>query len=391
MSGGFQIPFQGIKYQGMGHCGTSYFADAGAIYYNPAGISLLRRPSLSLGVSGVTGFSLFRDDKDGHIYDNKPTLATPFYAYFAQRMGKGKWTAGLGLYTPFGSALAFNDDFPGRFIAQSSTLTAIYFQPTAAYKCNDKLSIGGGIVVSYAELEITRSLPVTDVDGLESQVNISGEKIGWGYNVGISYRMNEKLNFGFAYRSRVGYKIADGFAKFSLPASLQEVAPKESTFSASVKLPETLSGAVTCHINSNTLLSGQIDYTGWRVFKELRFVLDTPVLGTTTVVSNREYRGAFVYRIGFQNTLKEWLTLRAGVVFDQGAADAEHVTPDVPDNNHFGLVAGSSFLIKKKLSLDITAGWVEGKERRAENTQYNYYGLVKTRAFIAGLGLSYDL
>lgn len=385
---GYQVPLQGARQQGMAHFGGLH-KDASSIYFNPAGMTRINKASLVLSVTPAFGYIRFRSADNGKIYDNIPSVETPFAAYCTMPLKNNKWSIGLGVYTPFGSDIKYEKDFPGRFIAQNAKVQTIYTQPTVAYKINEKLSFGMGIAICYGKVEIQRSLPITDTNFTESTISLVGSQLGAGYNLGLTYKISEQLDFGFSYRSRIKFNIDDGKAVFSFPNSIDDITPTETSFSSAVTLPDGMSGSLAINLNSSTIIGIQIDYTNWFVFEELRFDFPTPVLGTSSVVSNRRYFGAFAYRFAIEKEINKTFAIRAGAFFDHRAVQPSYVTPDVPDNHHFGVTGGLSITLMEKLHIDISMGIAESLKRTVANTQYNYYGTSKSRGFFPSLGIGY--
>ncbi|MCZ7391685.1 hypothetical protein JGR97_30280, partial [Klebsiella pneumoniae] len=67
-------------------------------------------------------------------WENKTrNTGTPFYAYGSYKATD--WlTVGLAVYSPYGSAVDWDQDWQGSHLVNNIDLKAIYFQPTIAVK-----------------------------------------------------------------------------------------------------------------------------------------------------------------------------------------------------------------------------------------------------------------
>src|SRR5690606_14191383 len=121
-------------------------------------------------------------------------LFTPFNVYIGGRLKEeGRLALGLGIYTPFGSGLSWNDNWEGRYITQSISLQSFFFQPTVSYKISDVLSIGGGFIYAAGNVELKRALPIQDNYGNDARARLKGNADGVGLNLGVHIRPSDAV------------------------------------------------------------------------------------------------------------------------------------------------------------------------------------------------------
>ena len=68
-------------------------------------------------------------------------VGTPFYLYGSYQATD--WLAfGIGVYSPFGSTVEYEDDWAGSHLVNNIDLAAIFVQPTVSIKLSEYFSIG---------------------------------------------------------------------------------------------------------------------------------------------------------------------------------------------------------------------------------------------------------
>jgi len=124
---GFQVNLQGQKQQAMGGTGTGTALDAASVFFNPGAVSLLKENSASVGATLTFESSVFRDGNSQKEYTTESPLSSPFTAYAVWGPNEKKWKLGLGIYTPFGSVIKYEDAWSGRFAITQMKLLSIFF------------------------------------------------------------------------------------------------------------------------------------------------------------------------------------------------------------------------------------------------------------------------
>ncbi|WP_028980608.1 OmpP1/FadL family transporter [Sporocytophaga myxococcoides] len=389
-AGGYQVNLIGVRYVGMGHIGTGLTMDAGSIFFNPGALSLIKdKYSFTGSISGIFSYTQFRSSNAGFTARTDNPLSTPF-SVFASAKITDNLSAGIGVYTPFGSSIVWGDNWGGKYLIQDIKLKAVFFQPTVSYKIGDKLGIGAGLVFAYGKVDLHRAIPVTFADGSSGQANLKGHATNWGYNLGISFKPIEALTIGLNYRSKIKMDLKDGDANFTVPSSLSANFPAGNKFDATLPLPATFSGGISYNINDNFLIGAQVDYVRWSAYDSLIFDFkqNTPSLPDSR--NPRKYDNTFIFRLGGQYKASDMLTIRLGGYYDETPVKKDYENPETPDGNRIGLSAGLSIYPTERLSIDLSFLFVNQLKRDSEYKPANFKGAYKTYAYIPGIGLSYN-
>jgi long-chain fatty acid transport protein len=390
-AGGFQLNLQGQKQAGMGHTGTGLMLDNACILFNPGAMSFLDSlRGVSVGTSLIFPKTTYLAPyPSNYTSTTQLHIGTPITFYAAFKIKKlDKFTFGLGIYNPFGSRLEWPKDWKGQFLIREIDLKTFFIQPTVSYKVNEKLGIGAGFVYGTGDFVLSKAIPTQDSLSSYGEGKLNGKANGFGYNIGIYYKVNDKLSIGFDYRSQVNVKVKNGTANFTVPNSLATYFPT-TTFSTQLNLPSTATLGFGYKLTEKIKLAVDINYVGWKAYDSLiiDFAQNTDKLAD--IHSARMYQNVFIFRIGGQYQLNNKWTARLGAYYDMTPVKNGYFTPETPDVNKIGITSGASFRINKKLNLDLSLLFIEGLKRTDTSIETGFGGTYKSRAVVPGFSLAY--
>lgn len=190
---GFQLFEQNASGLGNAYAGAAAAAeDASTIFYNPAGLTLLRGTSFTAGANYIVPSIKFNDGGSqpaagrtlgGNGGDAGDGALVPNF-YIAHRLNEN-WSLGLGAGVPFGLKTEYDPTWAGRFIAIKSELKTYQINPSIAYKLNDSWSFGAGVSFLRASAELTNKVnvlvpvaPGITVIGPEGTAKVKGDDTG---------------------------------------------------------------------------------------------------------------------------------------------------------------------------------------------------------------------
>lgn len=396
-AGGFQVQLQGQKANGMAHIGTAVPLGASSVYFNPGALGYVNGTRISAGVSPLLANVSVLHPQTGATSAKETSIGTPLSLFFSTSLGKSESNSalsrlrlGLGIYTPFGSAISYPDDWIGRYLVQSVDLKTFYIQPTVAYAINEYVSLGAGFVYGLGKFTINRAIPLANSQGVDGQAKLSGSGGGIGFNAGILIRPTPRLSVGVSYISAGKVSISDGKTEFTVPQSVAPLFPNTS-FSSSITLPNQLLVGVAYYFNveNENFISVQMDRAGWGVFKELRFDYAQPVAGEEYLAEPRNYEANYVFRVGGQAKATQNLVVRAGAFYDTASAPDCCVTPEVPDTDKYGGSIGLTYSPIENLDIDLSFMLVQSKQRTTTNAYSGFTATYAGHAYIPGIGIEY--
>lgn len=385
---GFQVNFQGQKQQGMGGAGNALPLDAASVFFNPGSVSFLKENSVNIGFTPTFANTLFEDANTTSIGRTNSPMGTPFSVYAVYRKNEeSKFFYGVGVYTPFGSTIQYEDAWTGRFALTKLQLKSIFIQPTVSYKLNDKIGIGAGFVYTIGNVNLQKDIPVQDADGTYGHAELDGKASGFGYNVGLFVQATEKLNIGLSYRSKVNMEVAEGTATFTVPSSLTANFPN-GTFSSALPLPQVATLGLAYKLNDKLAFALDVNYVGWKAYDTLAFDYAQNTASLIDTKSARNYKNTLAFRFGANYALTEKFDARLGLAYGLTPVQNGYVTPETPDANRINYTAGLGYKIGDHFELDASVFFTHLK-RTDTNLETNLSGTFTTNVLAPGLAIIY--
>ena len=386
---GFQVNFQGQKQQGMGCAGTALNLDASSLFFNPGASAFANKSEVNLAGTPIFAHVLYTDSATQTSYRTDNPVGTPFSVYGLYHFKKSlePLSIGLAVYTPFGSTVQWEPNWIGRFALTRLSLKAIFFQPTFSYRISERLGIGAGFVLSNGSVNLQKDIPVQDSLGNYGHAELAGKAIGFGYNTGVLYHINERFSLGLTYRSKVNMSVDNGSATFAVPTALASSFPN-GTFSSQLPLPSVLTLGLSFTPNSKWSFVLDVNRVNWKVYDTLAFdyALNTPTLGDTK--SARNYESIFAFRGGAAYAASKKWTFRLGSGFGFTPVQSGYVTPETPDANRLYGTCGFSFATNKHFSIDASL-YATRMRRTDKNIETLLNGTFTSIAFAPGISLNY--
>jgi len=398
-AGGYRVALQGQRALAMGHTGVAVVNSAELGFFNPAGLVYLENKiNVSAGVSAVFSDVVWQNEEFGQLARSESPVGTPVYLYASYKVKD--WLAlGLSIYTPYGSSVDWEKDWPGSHLVNNIELAAIYVQPVASIKIAKYLSVGGGPIYVSGTVNFNRNLnrTLTDIDGNRSNVTIDASGVSaWGWSAGAMITPTENFRIGLNYRSEIMIDAEDGEATFSNIPNSPLTPFENTTFKASLPLPAELTVGLSYEFLNKWLFAFDYNRTYWDVYDSLDIDFTSPNVPDSQ--NPRNYEDSSIYRFGVQYDANEKFTLRAGYYFDESPVQAGYFAPETPRNDANGYTGGLSFNVNSKFAIDASLLYIRFKEVQASYDPYfengqqvPFGGTYKSSAIVPGLGITYKL
>jgi long-chain fatty acid transport protein len=393
-AGGYRVSIQGQKQLAMGHTGVAVVNSAELAFFNPAGMAYLdNKFNVSFGGNALFAETRFQNSQYNWTASTS-NLGTPFSVYATYRITD--WlTAGLAIYTPYGSSVEWDQNWQGAHLVNNIDLQAIFVQPTVSIRMGEHFSVGGGPIYATGSVMFNRNLATPGNLSENADVTLDGKGItAWGYNVGMMFNPTDKVRLGLNYRSEIIMEARDGEATFGELPTLLENDPRfnPTTFNADLPLPAEVTAGLSVQVSEKLLLAFDYNYALWNVYE----ALTVEFASGTTSVNPRNYKNASTYRLGAQYNATEKFTFRAGWYFDESPVQDGYFAPETPRNDSMGFTGGLTYQVNKKLGIDFSFLYLHFDE--VENS-YDFYqengnalpfgGTYKSSVFSPGIGITY--
>src|SRR5690606_36536452 len=267
MANGLAINEHSASGMGTAFAGRSSAAlDASTVAGNPAGMSKLERREVSGGLAFIHAETdIEATGGTGSTDGDMVPFATVPFGYYVTPIND-KMHFGLGLYVPFAVISDYEKGHMGRYHGLTSEVEMVNLQPTLSYKVNDQVSVGGGLVISriYGKLTSNYQAP-----GQDAEIEIEGDDIAYGYNLGVMVDVTEQLTWSLTYHSKVKYSLEGDTKVSNVPditlASGLSLGSLNGKYDASVdiSLPESFDTSVTYRLDDQWTLYGGATWTRW--------------------------------------------------------------------------------------------------------------------------------
>jgi long-chain fatty acid transport protein len=347
---GFALIEQSGSGMGNAYAGGSAVAeDASTIFFNPAGMTYIQGTQAAGALHLINPNAEFNDKGSikaqgvppkGGEGPNAGDLAFVPNFYFMTEINPSI-KAGVGLNAPFGLKTEYDDKWVGRFQADKSEVKTININPAVAFKVSDQLSLGIGVSAMWTEATLTRQ--VNRVVAPETSVKIKGDDWGFGFNLGAIYQVTADTRIGMAYRSKIDQHLE---GRSSSPA----VAALNTKVKADVTLPENFSVSAFSKLNDTWDLMGDVTWTRWSRFKELRIDFAN---ATPDAVTPENWDNTMRYSVGVNYHYSDAIKLRAGLAYDEEAIKDEFRTARIPGNDRKWLSLGAGWQVTPASKLDV--------------------------------------
>lgn len=371
---GFRLPDQDAAAMGMAGAFVGQADNPSATWYNPAGITQLDGTRMSAGVIAIYPVVSHETDGSTDVAERKVHLPV---ALFATSKINDSTYFGLGITSPFGLSTEWSDTSETRYVATLSRVKTIDINPNIAYKINDELSVAAGL--DYMILQAT----MAKLLGPGVLFRLDGDGAGIGVNAGVKMKVDDRLNIGLSYRSRIKIKL-EGTAEVSALGF-------SNSAQTDITLPDLIQFGSSYKASDKLALNADLEYTWWSTYDRVIIQSDTlaSLTGSGTSVDEKDWKNTWSLRIGGQYQLSEQWKLRAGYVYDQNPVPSDRFDTRVPDSDRQGVTIGTGYA-GGNITVDVAYMYLKFKNRTiSDATPAVLNGTYKGSAHLAGITVAY--
>jgi long-chain fatty acid transport protein len=419
-------------------------ADGSAIFFNPAGLAGLGGNRLSVGTTLIAAQGGFTDDVTATKSDLKnPVIPVPS-VYFTHQINP-KFTAGIGLYVPYGLETKWDTaNFPGRFLGYNTDVRSFYIQPTVGYELTPRLKVGLGIAYIASRLTLKQRLDLssqlvppalaalfpapglppgttfgmlgvpTRTEFADADLHATGS--GFAVNFGGILKITDRLSIGGHWITRKTIKYS-GTASFlpesthlavpatigTCPACVPAGTPLDGLLAGefatggplssqgvatSIVMPSQGSLGFAYKMQDNWTVMADYQYTVWGWFNQVKIDFENPA--TPDLTLNPQNKDTHGFRFGTEYQYSPKVQIRGGYLYHTGASPSSFVTPLLPEGPRNEFTIGAGLELTPKLHGDLAYQYIKQNDRRGTvNIAAGNTGLYQFSAHLFGLGLAY--
>lgn len=397
VAGGFMLTEQSVAGLGRAYAGAGIVGDdLSAVWYNPAGMSLLSGTAVQMGAV-VADLDLPVTTESGEKENGRKHGVPVPNMYLVHQIKDDMWF-GFGITVPYGMATEYNPDWKLSDKGMNAEVKTFDFNPNIAVKLTDTLSFGAGVSLQYvtAQFESTKAIYSTvhtmdhgdvKVKAGQTRVRLNADGWAWGGNLGFMWQPTEKVRVGLAYRSQVNHK-ADGYLKTDVTLRGQTTPYKTNDGHAEMSGPHTITLTGTWKVMDALRLSGLVRWANWSSFdklpisgtslKEATFAAnyqgalakgaseEEAVAYATSRASNKtspeyHWKDSWLFTVGADYDINEQVTVRGGVGYEISPVDDDkYRSATIPDTDRLWLSLGATWRVNKQLQGDFGIAYLKG-------------------------------
>lgn len=410
VAGGFMLTEQSVAGLGRAYAGAGIVGDdLSAVWYNPAGMSLLSGTAVQMGavvadldLEVTTNESAtFGHQKASKENGRKHGVPIP-NMYLVHQIKDDMWF-GLGITVPFGMATEYDNNWAAADKGMNAEVKVFDINPNVAFKLTDTLSFGAGVSLQYVTAQFESR---SGQDALNVRARLNADGWAWGGNFGFMWQPTETVRVGLAYRSQVNHK-ADGYLKTEVSSGPRLLGSfKSNDGHAEMSAPHVITLTGTWKATEDLRLSALARWTNWSSFKDLP-ISGTSLYQATAIVhrvapgsdpSNKtaptyNWKDSWLFTVGADYDINDEFTVRGGVGYEISPVDDDkYRSATIPDTDRLWLSLGATWHASKNLQGDFGIAYLKGignKDLYNESTEQKVGEFDKLDAILWGAQFVY--
>lgn len=407
LANGLNLNGFGGRATAMGGAFVGLADDYTAVFWNPAGLALIQKPTFGLSghfliPTNDYTLSTFNMETNPRVY---PSGLIGYFQPIGDRV-----VVGLGAYTLSGLGADWNNTglesvfiFPTPASAFTppveaytweSFIGSITIAPSIAVKLTDQILFGATFNINYGFFRVDqwgeyRILP-TKPPVLFNRGQRVMDLTGWGYGAtfGLLYKPSDAISFGLTYRLQAKAKLK-GTVSFSNLNSVLGL-PNDSPATTSVKSPTWLAGGIAVKPLKDMTVTFDLQWTNWKKLDSLLVSLLDPAwnaAGVSESTLDLGWANRLQIRVGVEYKLGDW-ALRAGYYNDPAPAPDATMNILIPSFTFNSGAIGVGYA-KGGLHLDVGLEYLIGTKRTITDADATMPGIYTMHMPVPFFSFSY--
>jgi long-chain fatty acid transport protein len=349
-AGGFTLSEQSVSSMGTSNAGrTSNAVDASVVFNNPAAMGELKKAQFTQAVAFIDAKTKIKNASGAGTTDGNMVPHTFIPSGYFTSGDQGGWAWGIAAYGSYGLKTNYESTFSGGNLGDKSSINVITIQPAISYQVNDKVSVGFGPTINRLDAYLSNTAL-----GTENILQIEGDDIGYGYNIGVHAKLTPETQVGLVYRSKVKYKIDDGKVTLSAPLPAGEHAA-----STGITLPESIELSVSHNLNAQNTLHAGATWTRWSRLKNLVVSAPTALAIGGNVTENFDWKDSIGYAVGLSHAYDDKLTLRTGLAYDNTPVAPADRSVRLPSADRYIVSLGAGYKLNPTQTIDASYSYIQ--------------------------------
>ncbi len=343
--------------------------DPSTIAFNPAGLTALEGTQVYVG-SNFLWTDYDYEGTEGRLDSDASRTVIPVpFGYASYKPKGGKFAVGVGSNSPFGLITKYSSTGNFQNIAYYNELKTSHYAVSMAYELTPQVSIGGGWSLYDVTLKqvgkfnsnfiLATAVPGATAPDADFEYDVAGQGQGW--NAGLLWKVTERDNLGFFYRSEARIHLKGSMNVHNLTGFMPTVfGVAGSSLITSVDTDWTFPSNLTIgwsHTFSDRLeMELDLGWTGWSAFDSIKTLFGTQrsnaVLNGFSDLS-KDYADVISVHLGGTYMINDQWKLNSGYYYQQMAANKANYSNEIPDGDRHGFTLGFEHKLNDKWTLDM--------------------------------------
>jgi long-chain fatty acid transport protein len=348
-AGGITLYEIGTADLGTAYAGAAARAeDAATAFTNPAGMTRLQQNQVIFGAQPMLIQTKFSADSSttyggGDGGDAGSLMPSGgFYSVFALNEDA---RLGMTVNSFAGLGLDYDDGWSGRYYTQESSLYTYNFNPSAAYRVNEWLSVGAGlnVIVAQQTMKMAFNNVAAGGAGPDGSIKYDADTAGVGGTFGLFLEPAEALRLGLTYRTPIELDFRNHAHTSGIDPTLLGQVVVDSLRNAvhtKLTLPQQVMASAVYNLTGGLDLLANL---GWEQYSEFAKSMIRVKVLTEDVTEGRDYDDTWHAGIGARYALNERWKVSAGFSYDSSMADTDVRTPDLPADRVYRYAGGVNY------------------------------------------------
>jgi long-chain fatty acid transport protein len=356
---GFRNPPSGAEAVAMPGGRLLGVDDLTAIRENPANLTGLPAPAAEVCVD--TAYARTRYvSPSGEVEKSREPWAFLPAVYAALPVPDLRCVFGLGVDVPFGRSTTWSTSpdsyfrYSAPYFAQLQTLNV---NPTVAFKVSDDVSLGLGLDILQAQLDMRQYFPWSAISHLpepDGDLRLDATGYGVGGNAGIVWRIDPVQQLALAFRSPIFVRF-DGdlhVIRYSPATGPFLGATPHSDLQTKIPFPAVVGLGYRVAVSDTVHLEADAEWIGTHTLRHLVLDADNNAQllsaaplppGTRSVEMPEHWRNTFTFGMGADWAFAPSWTARAGWIYMQSPVPNSTFAPLAVDADALIVGAGLGY------------------------------------------------
>jgi long-chain fatty acid transport protein len=348
----YEVSTPGLGAADVGQAAIS--SDPSISYFNPAGMTKLKKSELLLGAQLIAPNIEFKKENITPILGNNGGQAGIFLptmgVYFVGNVSE-KVKIGFNINSPHGSGLDYGKKWTGRYLIERVLLLSLDVNPSIGIEFAKWFSIGAGIVLEYGVLhEKVAISPVIFHEPFgapDGELQLKQHDFALGFNAGVLFSFS-KTKLGISYRSQIKHDFKGKVKVFPIGANF--------ALDTLLKFPQNIMISLYQPINKKLAFMFDLGWQEWKVLDSI--VVSSDREGKFNIPRN--WKNVWHYGVATQYNFTKKFLWQFGYAYDTSPTEAKRRTPDMPldRQNRFG--TGFIYHWKEDISFSSAFEYLDG-------------------------------